>query len=422
MNKTENNLSQWQLIKERYSKNKFLINCIFLSYLFLLNCIWSKVTFIVFPLLCILTLISDLKTGFSYLVFGYPFSLMNPNLSSILYYGGCFLYILKVFYFIFIKERKKLHKTILITIIIFLFYCCLPFGKYDYNFFIKIAYFIFIISVLIAIVYKREIFRPTYNISIICYSLITSCVIALMYPISAFLQITMPIKISSSLIRFPALLGHTNTLAMVCEILLSLLFYLIITKDHKLKNLILFAIISLIGLSTLSKTFFIILGILLICLFIYMLKYNKKRTLIVSGILMIIAIIFTAIFPNLIISISARFVGKINQCHSVKDFINMITTKRLDIWIEYVTYIFTHPKTLLFGNGLGAEVISVMSAHNAYISLIYQLGLVGTGLFVYVVYLFIKEKKDLKINKAIIIPIIIIALILFVEDTLLYIM
>ena len=60
-------------IKELYSKYKLIFNCSILAVLFSLNCFFYEGAYIVYPVLLILLMLSDLKDGMSLIVFCIPF-------------------------------------------------------------------------------------------------------------------------------------------------------------------------------------------------------------------------------------------------------------------------------------------------------------------------------------------------------------
>lgn len=59
-----------------------------------------------------------------------------------------------------------------------------------------------------------------------------------------------------------------------------------------------------------------------------------------------------------------------------------ISTGRFDIWKGYLEYIWSSPMTLLFGDGLGSPYYLSHGPHNAYIELIFFLGIVGGTLLI----------------------------------------
>ena len=105
----------------------------------------------------------------------------------------------------------------------------------------------------------------------------------------------------------------------------------------------------------------------------------------------------------------------------------MLTTSRYNLWTVYLDYLAGHPLALIFGRGLGASALqgwSQLPPHNFLLSMLYQLGLVGTGLFIAIVVLMIREFRRTKTNRihpAVCVPLIILGLLLCVEDFILYI-
>ncbi len=59
-----------------------------------------------------------------------------------------------------------------------------------------------------------------------------------------------------------------------------------------------------------------------------------------------------------------------------------ISTGRFDIWKGYLEHIWSSPMTLLFGDGLGSPYYLPQEPHNAYIELVFFLGIVGGTIFV----------------------------------------
>ena len=59
-----------------------------------------------------------------------------------------------------------------------------------------------------------------------------------------------------------------------------------------------------------------------------------------------------------------------------------ISTGRFDIWAGYIEYIWSSPMTLLFGDGLGSSYYLSHGPHNAYIELIFFLGILGGTIMV----------------------------------------
>jgi len=59
-----------------------------------------------------------------------------------------------------------------------------------------------------------------------------------------------------------------------------------------------------------------------------------------------------------------------------------ISTGRFEIWERYLEYIWNSPMTLLFGDGLGSPYYLSHGPHNAYIELVFFLGIIGGTILV----------------------------------------
>ena len=104
-----------------------------------------------------------------------------------------------------------------------------------------------------------------------------------------------------------------------------------------------------------------------------------------------------------------------------EDFLNVVTTGRYNLWVIYSNNWVASPLAMFFGYGLGFPFIDssgTLSPHNLYLTMVYQLGVVGTILLsVIILSIFIKIFMKTKVNKwAITVPIIIFMLLFMVED------
>ncbi len=412
-----NNLEK---LKNFYLKNSFFYNVAFLSILCLANCFWANMTFIVFPILALLVIFDNLENGISYIIFFIPFCFLNASIAEILILACSFIYIVKFFIINFIIHKTKLNPFVIICIALFYIYSALPIGGFTIG---KLVRMTVITALFIAVYFvslKPKIFRGNFNVKVLCYSIIISSIFSLTYFFSPYLQDYLYIcYVNENLKRFMALFTNPNVLAMFCEVMLAFLAYFIVSKQKRIHELILFFFIAIIGLLTFSKTFLIILLLISLALIIYSLIKNYKKTLLISLPIIAIVIILCIIFPQIINLIKDRFVGSINDCKNFTDFMNMVTTGRYDLWIEYLTYIGRHPLVLIFGRGAGAPKLQELSSHNAYITLIYEFGIVGTLLFALTLGVIIKEiirSNNNKINWAVLFPIITVCLILCVEN------
>ncbi len=412
-------------IFEFYLKKRFVCNLIILSILFFAHCFWGEMMYIVFPLLAIMIICDNLENGFSYIIFSLPFCFLNIYISVILYMIACILFIIKFYFIYFFKEKNKINWLLIASIFALLIYCIMPIGEYNLDKFIRILMFLAVFIAILMIIQKSSVFRGHFNIKLICLSILIASVFSLTNLFSPYLKEYMELlPLENNMTRFMALFIHPNVLAMFCEVLLSLLAFFIISKKNDKDDIFLFVAISITGLLTFSKTYLIIFVTQLAFLTIWCFFQNAKKTSIILFPLLFSALLICLLAPEIVAIFTNRFFGSIKDCNSFKDFLNVVTTGRFDLWQQYSSYIFHNPLVLFFGRGLGAPPLNLLSPHNGYIAIIYQLGIVGTILFIQSIFFIFREYFKQKPNKphwAIIVPIVTLAMIFIVEDLIFYI-
>lgn len=72
-----------------------------------------------------------------------------------------------------------------------------------------------------------------------------------------------------------------------------------------------------------------------------------------------------------------------------------LTTGRMDLNEEFLSYIWGNTKVLFFGAGIAADRIAGVwnNVHNFYIDYLYKFGIIGGLVFVYVVFVFCTNFK-----------------------------
>lgn len=416
-----------------YLKNRLFINFAILLALFFVHCFWGYTMYIVYPLLLLMIIFDNIRNGFSYIVFTVPFCMLNVYISSLLFCLCILIYICKFYWILYITEKNKPNIPLVVTLGVFLVYCLLPIGKYNVNLLLKFSMLFFMFACIGMVIKKPNVIRLGFNVRVLAIALLISSAFAATYFISPYMKDITPLMFATAngkFVRFQALLQQPNVLAMICEILLSVLAYFIISGQASWKDYAFFVVLSVLGLSTFSKTFLILLCVIYFSVFVGMLIKHPIKTLIITCILVGIVAIIGVFNTKLVMVFYNRFMGSFKHCNNFVDFLSMITTGRSWLWFSYVNYLGKNPLALIFGRGLGAPVLSSLdssmqfSAHNAFISMIYQIGLVGFLLLIAVAVLMILEFKrnnKTKLHKAIFVPIIVIFLILLVEDMVFYI-
>lgn len=177
--------------------------------------------------------------------------------------------------------------------------------------------------------------------------------------------------------RFSGLNGDPNYYSINVLLAMSLLFYLITRKSINLiLGIINVSILLFFGAQTNSKSFILVLiGLILFAL--YSLIKNKRYIL---SLLVVFAVAFSIVMINN--SKITIFDNLINR-FSKDTNIDQLTTGRSEIQKMYIDYIGSNPKVLFFGNGFNSNLLNGHEAHNTYLQMIYNFGIFGTIIFIY---------------------------------------
>lgn len=217
-----------------------------------------------------------------------------------------------------------------------------------------------------------------------------------------------------SYFRFGGYFCNVNALAMYCSICQACLLGLLVAGKINVKKWIwLLFSITLLGLSSFSKTFILITvatyGLAILIGFIQ--SKNKKSYIKYGCILLVILLALSPILYKYAQIMLGRFAFK----SSGTEMVNSVTTGRFEIWKFYLEKLTSSPLYMLFGCGVTAPNIRDKTTHNFLISLLYKFGVVGIiVLLVALIYLF-KQSKLTK-NPAYYIPLITIAMNCLSED------
>jgi hypothetical protein len=199
--------------------------------------------------------------------------------------------------------------------------------------------------------------------------------------------------------RFFALQRDPNYFGFELMTLLTGYTMLFFKKQIKYEALIPFAILSLLGIFTLSKSFLIAYSLYLLVLSIYLLKYllskadnKKKKTFIISlSVLSVLALcgIAVVVLPKL-------FSGRANvidtKSGGVLGFINALTTGRFEIWFDYAKIYFTSFWTFMFGYG-ALNGYPLDAIHNTPLQVLFFGGIISFCIIGYLIIRFIKSHK-----------------------------
>lgn len=178
--------------------------------------------------------------------------------------------------------------------------------------------------------------------------------------------------------RFAGLYLDPNYYSTGMIISLCLLVVLFHKKDIRLFTLALFSVpIVYFLIQTYSKSAIIMLFVPLAYL-IYSLSTKKNYLAVVVIIVLSVTAVVLALsgkIPALDIVLSRIEASDIG---SGDVDINTLTTGRFDLWKIYIEHLIKNTKTLVFGDGITAELLTGRATHNVYLEMLYHIGLVGT--------------------------------------------
>lgn len=412
-------------IKKYYMDNRLMCNCIMLAILFFVNCFVANFCFVVAIVIMVLMITENRRDGFSILIFSLSFGGIEADYVGFYCLAVCLVvYLIKNYVILYAIDKKKINWKIFTAYSIFAVYSLINNAGFNVQFFITFSAISLFFALINLFTRYTDILNLKFNVNVLSIGVLVSSAYFITYLISPVIG-EINLLEYGDYIRFPAFYTNPVILAMVCEICLSFLTYYLLQDKWEWTDIISYLIFAVIGVVTLSKAFLILFSIMFVILIIYVLKrYKQKAVWWVVG-AFVLGCMFVLIKRDFLYAYVSRFFSGWNSNMSdYEQIIDIATTGRYKLWTTVLSYIFTHPKVLIFGRGLGAPLVASLSAHNFYISLLYQMGIVGgiifIGMFVVLIYEYFRQNPH-KISKAIAVPIAIMGALLFAEDLFLYI-
>ena len=186
--------------------------------------------------------------------------------------------------------------------------------------------------------------------------------------------------------RFSGLNYDPNYYSIAVILAVFLCLRLFFNKDGNklLTGLVTIALI-VFGFTSYSKMFLLSILVLAVIFVLYRMKTPKQ-------------LMTTLIFTCIIAVVFYRWADSSGYLSTIMERLsdNDISTGRFDIWKTYIEYIWSSPKTLFLGDGLGAPYCITQEPHNAYIELIFFLGIFGGALFIITIANIIGLSKHLE--------------------------
>lgn len=193
--------------------------------------------------------------------------------------------------------------------------------------------------------------------------------------------------------RFKGLYSDPNYYSINVIVSLCLIFFLYYHKNINVLVAILSAgALLLFALLTYSKSAFLMLllpGILLLYF-----EFKQKKYVHLLFLMLAAIALLTFIFLGKI-----EFFSTILSRFNLSNGLDGFTTLRTEIWREYFSFFKQNPFELIFGCGLGAQLVNGKGTHNTYLDILYFLGIFGGVILSWILgVLFKKVKKSIKRN------------------------
>lgn len=340
---------------------------------------------------------------FSFLLFSFSYA---PFMVTELGTTSLFTYVELVSVIIFITRLKKIRSYYIILITLIILSAMTPYT--DFKAIIKLLIIILLVYIY-TYSYNKEYGKN--NILYFIMGMLSSSFLGLFKEniprlLTLYNRINYERIGEDYSLRYSGIFEDPNYFAVPLLLSISLCLYIIFfKKGNKVIASTIFALFSIAGFMTLSKSFYLAYaGVIILFVLFSSVKLYKR---------ILISVIVTA-FALVIISdyglgdkLLARFTT-----------IGGLTTGRTDIWVMYLNYLDKTPLVMLFGKGIDAPYYNGRAIHNIYIEMIYELGIPGTILFLtsIIVPLTTRRNRDEKKKLLNYVGLLIVALLYFFLD------
>jgi len=180
--------------------------------------------------------------------------------------------------------------------------------------------------------------------------------------------------------RFSGLYNNPNFFTMDITIALACWICLFLADKAKKFDFVFVIFLISYGLMSISNSFILALAILIL-LFVLQLAKKSIVKLFSFGIIFIFIIFLAYHFID--DQVIYGYIDRVTRAGNFAD-ISEITTGRSDLWQFYIEYIFSSLYSLFFGFGIGVSLYQ--SAHNFFLEILFNLGVIGTIIYIFNIY------------------------------------
>ncbi len=270
-----------------------------------------------------------------------------------------------------------------------------------------IAFFLLMISIPSMICLGREKVRFDISICYFAVGIIAASIVSLFLENNA--NLTEYIKVFNydfiSVVRKCGFYGDPNFYsAQITTAIGGLLVLDLKRGKSNLREWMLIMVLFGLGIMSVSKSFILCTGLVVFLWLVIALKRKRNlQRIILFIILIVIALVgiaFSGVFDEFLADYIARFTT------------GSFTTGRTNLWRSYLSFLFSNPMDLLFGQGLTSVFNGVShGSHNTIIQMVYQVGLIGCCLMIawiiQYIKLFTKGSKLQKSNRGLLLALVV---------------
>lgn len=408
MNKLKDFLSNFSVLN-LFIKLSILTLCVLVG-LFVRPFLWCLVVFFV-----LFMLFEKNINSFLYILFLFPFSgVLNANIGYNISFWFIIVSCYVVFFFILhvykiLRKTQQINFGLLFAVFVLAVYFALPIGSREFNF-LNILESWFWLGLFYIVFINAKWFK--YNLQIVCGAIgvIVSSAIGIFHNVIPYLKENIVVYYTYGQSRFSGLMTNPNIFYGVAICFAIALFVQIFNEKMDLRFGLLVIPILFACWNTISRTYlFILIAIFLFVCISIILKPSKKRVLIFTYFTCAILAVFLICWNQSMAYFSKEIAAPIIDVNSnqILDVGSEALNGRLEIWGAYLDRLIK-TNGIIFGIGINSannlaffdaesNTWIVANSHNAYIQVLYEIGVVGILL---ILILFIawmcKNKKYLK--------------------------
>lgn len=323
----------------------------------------------------------------------------------------------------FIDKKKKINWFFTAMCLALAVYFILPFGPFSFS---NHGAIYLSLAILFVLYYYSDSIKFKELVAVFGMGVIFASFFGLFRPLFSRAQEMIPFFINVGN-RFSGVSNDPNYYAGDVLLLLACSLSLFMRKQINYSIYPITLLCTIFCVKTVGKMMFVLYALLMIIACVYWLIKNKNKKAFYQVLaLFVVCLMSLAICFNQVKGLLVRFSGNDLETYTEQEVLDReggnyedeyiyvfenniftkLTTGRTNIWKAYWAETTKSASSLLFGNGIGAEFVlcsngysvSRYAEHNAFVQMIYRLGLFGSALVIVTIISTIKKENFKKFN------------------------